>query len=273
MYPLWKGTGQPKDHRHPFIRRPEWRLTDQTGQPQPQTDHYVVANPTDPAVQAHIAAVCRDIVGRYAIDGLHLDYVRFVGDSLPEGKIYPADPVSITRFYKATSRRTLSTVADRAAHDGWVRDEITRLVERISRESRRLRPGIELSAAVWRDPDLARETQLQDAANWLRDGTLDRVIPMIYTDKNDQFVRDLDAWLAVAGKKPVTPGIGAYKHKPTQTLEQIRLSEPGDGYCVFAFATIFESVNPFEPKDQAAISLRTARRRAIEAVQGAVGTE
>ena len=269
VYPLWKGTGQPRDPRHPFIRRPQWRLIDQTGQPQPQTDHYVVANPTDPAVQAHIAAVCRDIVSRYAIDGLHLDYVRFVGDSLPEGKIYPADPASISRFYKATGHRTLSTPADRKAHEGWVRDEITRLVRRVSSESRRIRPGIEMSAAVWRTPDLARETQLQDAARWLEEGTLDRVLPMIYTDSNAVFARDLEAWLAVAGKKPVTPGIGAYKHQPTQTLEQIRLSEPGAGYCLFAFATIFESVNPFEPKDQAAITLRDARRRAIEAVQNA----
>lgn len=273
VYPLWKGKGRPRDARHPFVRRPEWRLVDQAGQPQPQTDSYVVANPTDPAVQAHIAAVCRDVVSRYAIDGLHLDYVRFVGDSLPDGKIYPADPGSIARFYKATGRRTLSTTADKAAHAAWIRDEITGLVVRISREARGIRPGIEMSAAVWRDPTLAREDQLQDAAAWLETGTLDRVIPMIYTDSNADFMRDLAAWTKAAGKKPVTAGIGAYKHQPTQTLEQIRLSEPADGYCLFAFATIFESVNPFEPTDSTAVALRTARRRALEAVQRTARSE
>lgn len=269
VYPLWKGKGQPRDARHPFVRRPEWRLFDQAGQPQPQNDSYVVANPTDPTVQGHISAVCRDIVGRYAIDGLHLDYVRFVGDSLPEGKIYPADPASISRFYAATGRRTLDTPEDKGAHAAWVRDEITALVERISRESRGIRPGIELSAAVWRDPALGRETQLQDAVAWLKDGTLDRVVPMIYTDNNADFLRDLTAWTEAAGKKPVTIGIGAYKHQAAQTLEQIRLSEPADGYCLFAFATVFESVNPFEPKDDTAVAVRTARRRALETVQNA----
>jgi uncharacterized lipoprotein YddW (UPF0748 family) len=273
VYPLWKGQGEPRDHRHPFVRRPDWRLFDQAGQPQPQNDSYVVANPTDPAVQSHIAAVCRDVVSRYAIDGLHLDYVRFVGDSLPEGKIYPADPASITRFYKATGRRTLDTADDKAAHAAWIRDEITTLVRRISREGRGIRPGIEMSAAVWRDPGLARDVQLQDAAEWLESGTIDRVVPMIYTDNNADFVRDLSAWLDVAGKNPVTPGIGAYKHKATQTLEQVRLSAPGDGYCVFAFATIFESVNPFEPKDDTAVAIRNSRRRALEAVQHASRSE
>ena len=267
VYPLWKGTGRPRDPRHPFNRRPEWRLYDRTGKPQPQTDSYVVANPTDPAVQGHIAAVCRDIVSRYAIDGLHLDYVRFVGDSLPEGKVYPADPASLTRFYDATGHRTLSTPEDLAAHREWIRGEITKLVERVSREARSIRPGIEMSAAVWRDPDIAFGTQLQDARGWLERGTLDRIVPMIYTDSNADFTRDLAAWTEAAGKKPVTAGIGAYKHKPTQTLEQIRLSEPADGYCLFAFATIFESANPFEPKDDTAVALRTSRRRALETVQ------
>lgn len=267
VYPLWKGKGQPKDARHAFIRRPEWRLTDDHGEPQPQTDQYVVANPTDPTVQSHIAAVCRDIVSRYAVDGLHLDYVRFVNDSLPDGRIYPADPASIARFYDATGRRSLATVEDKAAHAVWVRGEITTLVKRINRETKRIRPSLELSAAVWRTPSLAKETVLQDSAAWLRDGTVDRVLPMIYTDSNADYVRDLNAWLDAAGSKPVTPGIGAYKHQATQTLDQIRLSDKADGYCIFAYAIIFESANPFEPKDATSVAMREARRRALEAVQ------
>lgn len=269
VYPLWKGKEPPKDPRHPFVRKPDWRLHDELGKPQALNDHYVVANPTHPEVQAHIAAVCRDIVRRYAVDGLHLDYVRFVGDTLEEGKVYPADPATIQRFYAATGRRSITAPEDRAAHAAWVRDEITGLVSRISRESKRIRPGIELSAAVWRTPELAREKQLQDAPRWLAEGVVDRVLPMIYTESNADFVSDMNAWLEVA-EGAVTPGIGAYKHDAIQTLAQIRLAEPASGYCVFAFATFFESANPFEPKDSTAVASRAARRRAIESVQ--VGT-
>jgi uncharacterized lipoprotein YddW (UPF0748 family) len=268
VYPLWKGKGQPKDPRHPFVRRPEWRLTDHLGEPQPQTDHYVIFNPTDPSAQAHIAAVARDIVSRYAVDGLHLDYVRYVNDLLSADRTYPADPASMQRFHEATGRRSLETAEDRAAHAAWVRDEITSLVRRINRDTKRIRPGLELSAAVWRNPRLARESVLQDAPMWLREGIVDRVLPMINTEDNAQYLSDMNAWIDEAGGRPVTPGIGAYKHQPTQTLEQIRLAAPADGYCLFAFATIFESANPFEPKDDTARAVRESRRRALEAVQG-----
>jgi uncharacterized lipoprotein YddW (UPF0748 family) len=252
---------------HPLHRRPEWRLFDQNGEPQPAADSYVIVDPTHPEAQSHIAAVCRDIARRYAIDGLHFDYVRFVNDGMTGDRIYPAGPEALQRFYAATGRRSLTTVEDKAAHAAWVRSEITSLVRRMSRDARHARPGIEVSAAVWRDPGLAKEQVLQDAELWLKEGLVDRVLPMIYTESNADYARDLGAWLEIAGKKPVTPGIGAYKHQPAQTLEQIRLSERADGYCLFAFATFFESVNPFEPKDDTAVALRTSRRRALEPIQ------
>jgi uncharacterized lipoprotein YddW (UPF0748 family) len=267
VYPLWKGKEQPKSPLHPLVRRPQWRLFDQNGEPQPLGDTYTIMDPTNPEVQAHIAAVCRDIAMRYTIDGLHLDYVRFVNEGIAADKMYPAGPEAMARFSKATGRTSLTTVEDKAAHAAWIRDEITSLVERISRDARRMRPGIEISAAVWRDPGRAKEQVLQDAALWLKEGTIDRAIPMIYTEDNGEFVRDLNAWIAAAGKNPVTAGIGAYKHQPSQTLEQIRLSEAADGYCLFAFATFFESVNPFEPKDDTSVVLRSSRRRAIEPIQ------
>jgi len=142
-------------------------------------------------------------------------------------------------------------------------------VQRISRETKRVRPGLELTAAAWRTPNLAKEAVLQDSAAWLRDGTVDRVLPMIYTDNNADYVRDLQLWIDGASGKPVTPGIGAYKHEATQTLDQIRLSDQADGYCLFAYATFFEGANPFEPKDATAVAMREARRRALEAVQRA----
>lgn len=267
VYPLWKGKGQPKDPRHPFVRRPEWRLRDDRGETQPATDHYLIANPTDPAVQSHIAAVCRDIVSRYAVDGLHLDYVRFVGDTLDASRIYPGDPATLSRFNRATGRRGLETVEDKAAHAAWVRDEITTLVRRISRETKRIRPRLELSTAVWQRPEAAREKVLQDGTRWLEEGLIDRALPMIYTENSGEFVEALRAWLEAAGGEPVTPGIGVYRLQPTQTLDQIRLAEPADGYCLFAYATIFESANPFEPKDATAQAVRESRRRALEAVQ------
>ena len=137
----------------------------------------------------------------------------------------------------------------------------------MAREARGVRPGLEVSAAVVRRPEIARDTFLQDGAAWAREGTVDRLVPMIYTESNEDFRSDLDAWLAAAPGKPVTVGIGAYKNSAMRTLEQVRLGAPADGYCLFAYASLFESVNPFEPKDEAAAATRTTRRNAITPIQ------
>lgn len=127
-----------------------------------------------------------------------------------------------------------------------------------------MRSGVEYSAAVWRNPDLGRDSYLQDAALWVADGTLDRVFPMIYFDDNDKYKSDLDAWLAVAEHSRVTPGIAAYKHTdPEMTVQQIKLSGRASGYAVFAYASLFESVDPTQPKDVEAITIRSARRTAV----------
>jgi uncharacterized lipoprotein YddW (UPF0748 family) len=183
VYPLWKGTKPPRDSKHPFHAHPEWRLYDAKGTAQALNEHYVIVNPLLPEVQEHIVAVCRDIVTRYAVDGLHLDYVRFVSDTMKDPSAFPGDARSIELFAKA-GRAGVATAEDQAAFRDFKRDEITRLVRRLKKEAVGAawgRPGVVLTAAVWRRPELAHDSVLQDAAAWLREGAIDRALPMIYT--------------------------------------------------------------------------------------------
>ena len=48
------------------------------GRRQAFNDHYVCLNPCLPEVRDYIVSVLRDLAERYPIDGLHLDYVRFI---------------------------------------------------------------------------------------------------------------------------------------------------------------------------------------------------
>lgn len=272
VYPLWRGKTPPADPRHPFHARPKWRLTDQHGKVQELNDHYVIANPVLPEVQDHIVAVCRDIVTRYDVDGLHLDYVRFVSDSMDEKLIYPSDPVSLGLFRRATGRSGVTAAEDRAAFQAWKRDQITHLVRRIRLEAvdaRRDR-AVMLSAAVWRRPEIGRETYLQDAARWLAEGTVHRVMPMIYTEDDAQFRDDLQAWLLAARGRPVTPGIGAHAHDADTTRRQIALASRASGYALFAYSSFFDSADRGQKRDPQAAALRSAKRTQLAAYQGAL---
>ena len=271
VMPLWKGTQPPQDRGHIYYTHPEWRLRDQSGKEQALNEGYVIVNPVLDEVQAHIASVFGDIARRYDVDAIHMDYVRFVAESVGEG-LWPGDEQSLREFYRDTGRSAVRTREDREAHAAWVRGKITALVKQIRREVKGARPGIELSAAVWRRPDLGSDTYLQDAGDWLRTGLIDRALPMIYTDKDDQLMSDITAWLDVSTGAPVTPGIGVYKHEdPDQTIRQILMVDGADGYSLFGYASLFESVDPTQDKSPAQVELRRKRRDRVGELQRATG--
>lgn len=261
--PLWKGKAAPRNPRHPYYTHAAWRLSDQHNKPQPLNDHYVIMNPASPAVHAHIAAVVRDLVSRYDVDGVHLDYIRFVDDGIDTKHLYPADTATRALYQAQTKQAFRDDEAGRAAYRAWVRERITELVRTIRVETDRA--NVALTAAVWRRPDLARGRYLQDAARWANEGAVDAVMPMIYTDSNTQYVSDLAAWHQAAGTRRVVPGVGAYKHADgARTLEQLDAGAGRSRWVLFAYSSYFDSRAPGQLYTPEARALREARRIVIE---------
>jgi uncharacterized lipoprotein YddW (UPF0748 family) len=277
VMPLWKGTTPPTHPRHPLLMHDDWRLRDANGTAQALNEHYVIVNPVLPEVRDHIVGVCRDICERYTVDGIHLDYVRFVSDTMKDPAQFPGDVRSIGLFRAARSLKATGplTSDELTAFRDFKRECITELVRRIKREAVSARPGTVLTAAVWRRPELARETYLQDAANWLKEGTLDRALPMIYTEKDSQMTDDLRAWQAAAPDTPIAAGLGTYKHAPADADDQPRLAATlgSRGVALFAYAAMFESADPNQDKAPAMVEERAARmqsvRQAVAELRGA----
>ena len=272
MMPLWKGKTPPLDPSHAFYTHPEWRLSDETGKVQPLGDGYVVVNPVLDEVQDHLVAVVADVVARYDIDGIHLDYIRFLTDELGKEKLYPADSKSLSLYARQVGDRATVGQLNRTKYRAWIRDRITHLVRRIKKEAIVGHPEVRYTSAVWRRPELARDQYLQDAARWVNEGIVDEVIPMIYTDKDTQFEDDLEAWYSAVDRKRVIAGIGVYKHNSGgQTLSQVTLGHPRR-FVLFAFSSIFESSNPDQDSSPQAVRGRELKRRAISQFIDRIGT-
>ena len=259
LLPLWKGTGQPKDPRHPYRAHPEWVVVGSDGQPQRPNEHYLCANPALPQVRAHVAAVASEIAGTYPVDAIHLDYVRYVLD-LERSLDFSRDPISLQAFGGDPDADPL----------GWSRfkaSQVTQTVREVREAIRAARPSCGLSAAVYPTRE-SRAKVHQDVEAWVQAGLVDALYPMTYADQDEEFARRLRESLPLgAGRVPVYPGVAIRRHpQPAQTLGQIaRLRAAGaPGFALFCYSACFASADRVELVTEDA-ALRAAR---VEALRG-----
>ena len=232
VMPAWNGDKPPPDTRHIYYQRPDWFWYDQRGQRQP-LGWYVSLNPCWPEVRKYLVSVCGEIVTKYPVDGLHLDYIRFPTDRNPNGRDYPYDSKTLALYKRATGKRPQDSAW---SWSKWRTDQVTQLVREIRYMMRRKAPTVKLTAACTPNLDEARKYHFQNAPPWVREGLIDLAFVMNYSAKTQAFRQRQAAWRREAGGHRVAVGIGAYLHKtPQTTLDQLALAESwGDGYGLFS---------------------------------------
>jgi uncharacterized lipoprotein YddW (UPF0748 family) len=254
VMPLWRGKTPPRERNHLYYKRPDWIVVDRQGRRQALNDHYTCLNPALPEVRAHLAAVMEDIVSRYPVDGLHLDYIRFI-----EGD-WSYDKKSVAEFYAREGKWPSKAPA---AWDAFRRDAVTETVRAIRSAVKAARPGILLTAAVYPTAS-ARARVLQDAEGWTRRGLIDWVFPMTYDDDDGEYREAVEEGFRLFRGAPCFPGVGAYKHDGgEQTLRQIRMCR-GGGFALFSYSSLYVSPDATRREDERLCrSRREALRRAV----------
>lgn len=189
-------------------------------------------SPVHPAAQTHAASVIGELVQKYAVDGVHLDYVRFPNED------FDYSPSAIELF-KATilpgltdkERREAAAreVLDPAAYpnlfaERWNefrRGGLTELVVKVRAAVKAARPNAIFSAAVVPDARQAADSRMQDWRSWLDQSLLDVLCPMAYTAEAGVFQQQIAAARDYASNVPVWAGIGAYRLSAAQTVQHI----------------------------------------------------
>jgi uncharacterized lipoprotein YddW (UPF0748 family) len=165
-----------------------------------------------------------EVARKYPIDGLHLDYIRY-----PEREYCYCD--SCRRRFEAESGRPVSdrdwpkacySGPRREEYNDWRCRQITSLVAAISREAKKIRPGLKISAAVFVSYPWCRESLAQDWPAWVRSGYLDFVCPMDYMASDAEFVSlARNDMKLVGGRVPTYVGIGASATVPPLTPDRV----------------------------------------------------
>lgn len=177
-------------------------------------------DPEQPETSRYLARICREIVSRYDVDGIHLDYIRY-----PE------------TWRLKTSRQQ-------------GRSHITRIVRAVSEAVKAGKPWVKMSCSpIGKHDDLlryrsggwnARTAVCQDAQQWLRDGLMDELFPMMYF-RDNQFFPFLIDWQENSYGRTIGAGLGIYFLDPHEgrwqlsdvTRQLSNMRSEGVGQCYF----------------------------------------
>ncbi len=221
--------------------------------------------PSNPEnVQLELDAIM-EIVRNYDVDGIHLDYIRY-----PGSRACYCDECH-RRFMLATRQHIEewpASVLPRTGQHGeayieWRAQQITRLVRLIHKRTRKIKPDIKISTAVFGAyPDCVRSIG-QDWISWAKSGIVDFVCPMNYTEDSKYFTDLLENQLALMPKKvAIYPGIGATASNslltPDAVIGQIHLARflGASGWTIFDYSVnISDTILP-------AIQMGVGKRKA-----------
>lgn len=180
-----------------------------------------------------------ELVSRYPLDGVQLDYIRYFSPTVD----YSA--TSRSAFEKATGAKVKKWPSDvtsgslKERYHTWRAGLVTSVVKDVSASVKAANPLAKVSAAVWHTPDIAMKDYAQDWVRWVREGFLDFVVPMNYTANEDR----LEEWVGrqrglVNGRIPLYAGLGSYMlNRPEQLNRQIEICRRAGlpGYVLYNY--------------------------------------
>lgn len=197
--------------------------------------------PSWPQNRQHEVDTMLEIVRNYDVDGIHFDYIRYANSNY-----------CYCDHCRETFENLIGKNVEKWPQDvregplqepylQFRRDCITSVVREVSHRTRALKPWMKISAAVFGNWPSSRVSIGQDARLWVDKGYLDFVCPMNYTNDTERFGELVQAQVdAVAGKIPLYPGIGVWRHPSAATfVDQIALARElgADGFVGFCYET------------------------------------
>lgn len=204
-------------------------------------------SPAIPEARQFLIDVFSELVRKYAVDGLHLDYIRYESQSpTPYGYNNISQEI-FTEIYNKEASKLNRLSQDWIDWQLYREDLVNTFVHTVSLRMRYLKPDLKLSAAVAPDITFARMTLLQNWRHWVNNRWIDFITPMAYFSENDKLRNAAKLTVSSTdGKVPVAIGLGLHlmKTKPEMAGEQtvIAREEGCFGQALFAASYLTQDI-------------------------------
>ena len=236
-YLLWTSPDDPTNNNHLYFKHPEW--FEYTLKPtKSKKTRNIYLSPHLPEVRRYIISIIDDLITKYDLDGIHLDYIRY------DNKYYGFHDKGINEFwsvYKQPDNSKWKLINN----DNWKSFKASKvdfLLEDIHNLKIKKCPNLILSAAVKPNPEKAYSDFGQNWENWLKQGLIDNVVIMNYTTDNNIFTQNLSLIQKKCENSQVFIGLGLWNKKENQIVQQIEISKVKNfnNIVLFSYDTIIE---------------------------------
>lgn len=218
-------------------------------QPASQEVGYYFADPAMPEPREYIKSVFEEILTKYDVDGLHLDYIRY--------------PVSLPWDTASFSYSDYSRAAFEADHgidpylltpqdalwetwNLWREEQVTSFVAEVREMQRSVAPDLHVSAAVFPDPSDGLAKKFQNWAAWVEKGYVDILTGMSFGTSAESVAAETALMREAVGDNNLlyTATYGPFRGStPDILLEQTQAVRDAnsDGAALFAYNQISDA--------------------------------
>lgn len=208
-------------------------------------DDFYFLNPALDEVRALLLSLCKELLDQYDFDGLQLDYIRYpvihgidrsAGfEDQTKKQFFDETSIDLDAIESTDSVEWKTFVNWRAQKITSYVKSIRKLIDEYGENGRH----IELSTAVFGDPEEAIRLKCQDWRHWVKQGWLDAIYPMAYLNDADDVGSEVAYMVEHYGEAPNISGIAPmYNHLPViESTKQVEACRKAGAKGVAFFAT------------------------------------
>jgi uncharacterized lipoprotein YddW (UPF0748 family) len=257
---------QPANYPGPVLAaHPDWAIVNRQGRLFDQNTKKAFLDPANPEVRRYLMALLEEIVTRYAVDGIQLDYIRYPFQDPSVDQTYGYSQVARQQFQELTGVDPIKVYPrQRDLWQKWIDFRIRQIDSFVVSLSQRLRsakrptdaprigsassaaatgltqrPSLILSAAVFALPRSERLQRLQQNwEDWAIRGDIDLMVPMTYALDTNGLQKLAEPLLrqSTLSSVLILPGIRLLNLPDIVAIDQMQLlrDSPAGGYALFA---------------------------------------
>nr|WP_199326039.1 family 10 glycosylhydrolase [Nostoc parmelioides] len=246
---------------------PDWANYDHQGQMIPFGQTKPFFDPANPELRQYLLKLYEEIITKYKVDGLQLDYIRYPFQDPAAGRSYGYGKAARTQFQQLTGVDPMKiSPSQTQLWQQWTTfrtQQVDSFVAQVSQMLRQQDRNLILSVAVFPLPEYERVQKIQQHWEiWARQGNVDLIIPMTYAQDTVRFQTLAKPWITSTqlGSTLLIPGIRLLSLPTLGAFDQLQLVRdlPVSGYALFAAENLNNELHKLfsntQGKQQSAIS-------------------